>query len=79
MYCDGKALPVTDEPLILPPGKHTCKAMKSGFRSSSQTFVVAAGRSLERVFSQISNTNAPAKATRSKANVPGRKAFFAAP
>jgi len=52
VYCDGKPVAVSDEPVTLSVGTHTCKAMKAGFRTSSQRFTVAS-EPTEKVFVQL--------------------------
>jgi len=60
VYCDGKPIAVTDDPVALSVGTHTCKAMKTGFRTSSQRFTLGP-EAIERVFVQLGGKNKASK------------------
>jgi hypothetical protein len=52
VFCDGHAVPDIFQPVPLRAGRHTCKALKQGYRSLSQTFSVHSGDSVTRTFPQ---------------------------
>lgn len=52
VFCDGKAVLDIFQPVPLRAGRHTCKALKQGYRSLSQTFTVHSGDAVSRTFPQ---------------------------
>ncbi|HEY3237391.1 MAG TPA: protein kinase, partial [Polyangiaceae bacterium] len=52
VYCDGKEIPDFRGPVALPLGNHTCKALKTGYKTRSQTFRLISQDNVTRTFVQ---------------------------